>query len=447
MEQILTASSSLFLWLVDYTRDITILICLIFLFKLIVGKKLPPWWHYCIWLILLVRMVIPWEYKNLFNISSSIPDPISDKLLNILLFDEEMLKPVLNSSVSSAGQVWNISLPDILLFSWILGALIFVVFFLINNIKFWFNIKDEPSLTDSKSLAMLKECKEKMKISNNLKIIITDKVKSPSLFGYFQPRLLLPVGIFNKLNDTELTYIFMHELGHLKHHDVGISWLMTLLQVVHWFNPLVWFAFYRIRVDQESACDEYVLSQINYNKNAEYADAIFGFLDKFCRNRRMPAMVGILENKSQIKRRLIMIVNYRKHSKKITTMAIFMLIVTGFIFFTLTGYAKEKQSNMVGREINRPTTKQWPQVKPGDKADKSRIIIGITKEGDIWIDSQKVDIASMISRMARFNKEYPDGFVVIVGDRDTRLGTAIEVLDQVRMTGITNVTVALLKND
>lgn len=109
---------------------------------------------------------------------------------------------------------------------------------------------------------------------------------------------------------------------------------------------------------------------------------------------------------------------------------------------TVSSYAKEEQSNIPGREINRPTRQDWPQRKPGDKFDEFRIIILITKEGEIRIENKKVDIASMVSRMERFHKEYPDGIVLIAGYNDTRLGRTIEVLDKVRMIGITNVSVA-----
>lgn len=440
MGQFLSASPTLFLWLVDYTRDITIMICLIFLLKLIAGKKLPAWWHYCIWLILLVRMIIPWEYKNLFNISNFIPASISDNVVKIMLLDKEMLMPAITAGVYSDGQTWNIAAYNILLFSWIVCAMIFGAYVIYKNIRFWISTKNEPLLTDNKTLALLEECKDRMEIHTGPKIVITDKVKSPSLFGIFKPRLLMPKGILEKLNNTELTYIFIHELGHLKRHDMCVSWLITFLQIINWFNPFVWIAFYRIRIDQESACDEYVLSRITQNKSAEYANAIAGFLDKFCRNRRLPALVGILENKSQIKRRLAMIVNYRKHSKKITTAAIFMLIVTGFIFFTLTGFAKEEQSNIpTPREINRPTTDTV-------RKDDPNIIIRVTTEGELWIEDQQIDIGSIPSRMERFKKEYPDGNVVIYGNQEAPLGLAIGTYDEVRASGIDNVFISLAKD-
>jgi biopolymer transport protein ExbD len=251
--------------------------------------------------------------------------------------------------------------------------------------------------------------------------------------------------VLEKLTYSELTYVFMHELGHLKRHDIGVSWVVTLLQVFQWFNPFVWLAFYQMRIDQESACDASVLKRLKLDQSKDYAVSILGFLEKFCQNRQVSAMAGIMENKSQIKRRIAMILKHKKYSKKITATSIVMLFIAGFIFFTLTGYATEEQSNITGREFNRPTIQQWPQHKPGDKFDESRIIIIITKEGEISIDFKKVDIASMVSRMERFHKEYPDGFVLIAGYNDTPLGRTIEVLDKVKMTGVKNVSVATVK--
>ncbi len=90
-----------------------------------------------------------------------------------------------------------------------------------------------------------------------------------------------------------------------------------------------------------------VLSKIRHDQTKDYAGTIIGFIEKFCQNRQLPAMAGIMENKSQMKRRIAMIANYRKSPKKITFAAIVMLLVTGFIFYTLTGFAQESQGNKI----------------------------------------------------------------------------------------------------
>jgi beta-lactamase regulating signal transducer with metallopeptidase domain len=63
------------------------------------------------------------------------------------------------------------------------------------------------------------------------------------------------VGFLRSFSTEELRFVFLHELAHVRRRDILMSWLMALLQVVHWFNPLVWFAFSRWRADRELACD------------------------------------------------------------------------------------------------------------------------------------------------------------------------------------------------
>lgn len=340
MESLLPGLSTFFFWLMDYTIDISILICLIFIIKSIVSKKLPAWWHYSLWIILLLRMIIPWEFENPLNIPNVVPVSLGESLFESVLIEEEFIISELTTELSSNPQGWHVQVDEVLLFLWLTCAIIFGMYILVKNIKFWNAIKKEPLLTDKKVLSLLEECKNRMESRAPLKITVTDKVKSPALFGYIRPRLLLPVGVLEKLGNAELSYIFMHELGHLKRHDIGVSWVITFLHIFQWFNPFVWLAFYQMRVDQESACDASVLSRIKGNQSIDYASTIVGFLEKFCRNRKLPALVGILENQTQIKKRITMIINYRKYSKMMMFFSNTLLIIIGVIFFSLAG-AKE----------------------------------------------------------------------------------------------------------
>jgi TonB family protein len=280
-------------------------------------------------------MFIPLEFKRLLNLFNLVPVLTENSLFEL---------SAITIGASSKALRWNLHVNQALLFLWFIGVMVLGIYILSKNLNFWVIIKKQPLLIDKKMLDLLEECKSRMRINTVLGVIVTDKVKSPALFGYIQPRLLLPEGILEKHNDAELAYVFMHELGHLKRHDIGISWLLTIMQIIHWFNPLVWLAFYQMRVDQESACDASVLSRIKQNQSADYANAIIGFLEKFCQNRQLPALVGVLENKSQIKRRIAMITYYKILSRKMTFVAFLLLISIGFISFTLSCLSGVKQA-------------------------------------------------------------------------------------------------------
>jgi TonB family protein len=335
MEPLFSGLQTLFVGLLNYTIGVSIIIGLIFMIRFVTGKRLPAWWLYSLWLILLIRMLIPLEFGNLSNLFNYVPVLGESGLFEL---------SAITINVPSTTQGWGLPVENSLVFLWLAGVMVLGIYIFFKNLNFWIMIKQKSLLTDKRVLDLLEDCKRRMKINTVLGIIITEKVKSPALFGYIRPRLLLPEGILETLNDAELAYVFMHELGHLKRHDIGISWLLTLLQIIHWFNPLVWLAFYQMRVDQESACDASVLSRIKRDQRIDYANTIIGFLERFCRNRQLPALVGILENKTQIRRRIAMITYYKRFSPKMTYAAFALLISIGFISYTLSGCAGIKQA-------------------------------------------------------------------------------------------------------
>ena len=50
----------------------------------------------------------------------------------------------------------------------------------------------------------------------------------------------------------ELQFVLRHELTHIKRGDLPLNALLCVLLSLHWFNPLLWFAFFKARLDRES---------------------------------------------------------------------------------------------------------------------------------------------------------------------------------------------------
>jgi biopolymer transport protein ExbD len=111
-----------------------------------------------------------------------------------------------------------------------------------------------------------------------------------------------------------------------------------------------------------------------------------------------------------------------------------MIFILLIFFLVTTTFVKES-----GVEVNRPV------ASSAESKEETNIVIGVTKEGQVWIEGQPIDIRSVRSRMERFKHENPDGNVVITADKDSLFGDSIEVLDQVRLAQIKNVVVAATK--
>jgi len=105
---------------------------------------------------------------------------------------------------------------------------------------------------------------------------------------------------------------------------------------------------------------------------------------------------------------------------------IFFLVTTSFV----------KQSAV---EIQRPT------ARSAEKKEKINLMVEVSKDGIIFIEGKHMDIRSLRSRMKRFAAETPGGTVLIAADRQSQTGLVINILDQCRMAGIDNISVAAKK--
>ncbi len=104
-------------------------------------------------------------------------------------------------------------------------------------------------------------------------------------------------------------------------------------------------------------------------------------------------------------------------------MLIFFVVTTSFI----------KES---GVEVNRPS------AETAERQEQANILIAIRPNGEIWIDGRAIDVRAVRANIERLRAEFPEGQVVIQGDRAAQIGLLVRVMDQVRLAGITNVAIA-----
>ena len=69
----------------------------------------------------------------------------------------------------------------------------------------------------------------------------------------------MPTSLVEKLSPEGLRAALIHELAHIKRADLWVNAVQTVLQVIYFYNPFVWFANAIIRRTCEEAVDETVL--------------------------------------------------------------------------------------------------------------------------------------------------------------------------------------------
>jgi biopolymer transport protein ExbD len=101
------------------------------------------------------------------------------------------------------------------------------------------------------------------------------------------------------------------------------------------------------------------------------------------------------------------------------------------IFFIITAvFVKE-----AGLEVNRPTSFEQPQDE-----DSKSIQIQILENGEIWVDNRAVDVRAVRANVERLSAVNPDAGVLILAQTRAPTGTLVDVVDQVHLGGIQNIT-------
>lgn len=102
------------------------------------------------------------------------------------------------------------------------------------------------------------------------------------------------------------------------------------------------------------------------------------------------------------------------------------------IFFIVTSkFTKES-----GVDVSRP------EAATASSKEQANIVVGITNQGEVWIDGRAVAMGSVRAQIERLHAANPKGSVILVADKAAPTGITVEVLDHARLAGVENVSIA-----
>ncbi len=325
-------------WIIYSSLKGSILVVGIFLLRSALKNRLNGTWNYYMWFLLIIRLTIPYGFTKSFNLIFVMKNLLKNTYTRS---SEGLVKTYLkgnNSGISFSDMTKDYSLSidkeisyfnmDILFFLWLIGTIIFFMIFIYVNIKSRKKYSSANVVKDKKILDIFKFCKEKMKIKSNLKLIKDDKINSPMIYGIFKAYLILPERELKSLEEKDIRNIILHEMVHYKNKDTLVNIIMTFIQIVHWFNPIIWIGFAKMRKDREIACDTKVLSYLESWEHKEYGETIIKLLRNYNNRIVTSFSVGFLHNREYLKERINNIASFKNSSKKrilVGSIAIFFL--------------------------------------------------------------------------------------------------------------------------
>ncbi len=222
------------------------------------------------------------------------------------------------------------SYKDILLYTWLIGMIILFLLKIIPYIKFKSAIlKSSLEVQDIEILEIFNRCKDELNIGKNINLRNCQCIGSPMLIGIFNPTVLIP-----NTNEDEKTFkmIFLHELNHYKRKDILVKAFSFIVNVIHWFNPIVYILLKNMDIYCECSIDEKVVNEMEIEDRKYYGETILKLIDN-SNDRRYALTTAMSSNGMELKSRLENMLFFKKNSKKrliISLFAIVVIISSGF---------------------------------------------------------------------------------------------------------------------
>ena len=167
--------------------------------------------------------------------------------------------------------------------------------------------------------------------NRQVSIRLSDRITVPMVWGFLRPVILLPVDAAHWQTER-LRAVLLHELAHIKRWDWTMQIITQITCAVYWFNPLVWFASHRMRIEAEQACDDQVLNA--GFQSTDYAQHLFDIVRNVKTVGSVSRAAVAIARSSKIEGRLrtVLAENLNRHP---VTKAALAIGLFGLICFTV----------------------------------------------------------------------------------------------------------------
>lgn len=280
-------------------------------------QKSPMYFRKILWAFVGLRLVIPFSFQSSFSL---VPDKVPQTA-------DRVAGQVIADSVEK-----GLSFTDIIPILWIAIGFAFLIYGTISYIRLRLKILDGVLV--------------------NRNIYQSEKIQSPFVCGFIKPKIYLPYG----LDEATQNCVLKHEETHIKYADHIIKAVGFVVLCVHWFNPLVWAAYFLLCKDIELSCDENVIKKYDDTQCKEYAKALLDLGVNKVKLSACPIAFGEVS----IKKRIKSVISYKKASKALVLASLCLCIGVSLCFMTEPKEAlKEKTEELqVSEKTTEPITEK-----------------------------------------------------------------------------------------
>jgi beta-lactamase regulating signal transducer with metallopeptidase domain len=317
-----------FSWQLSMFWQVGLLIIIVAGLDLLIKKWVWPQVRYALWLLILVKLVLPPTLTSPTSFTAEIPFMVKQTAIKISQPQTpHAIKPVIvpvtepipadtttqpveiipapyTAPATPAGTF--LSGKTYVFFVWLAGVGILSGWLTIrlSNLRHQ-HLKDKQSNLPERLEDLLVSTARKLGLRKVPQAILTNKVCCPAVFGIFRPVLLMPADKLQNLTTQDAEHIFLHELAHIKRGDLFVHAVYMILQIAYWFNPLLWLIRKNLQNLRELCCDATV-ARLLKEKTIGYRQTLLETAKQLLAEPVDPGLglLGLFENSSWLVDRL-----------------------------------------------------------------------------------------------------------------------------------------------
>jgi beta-lactamase regulating signal transducer with metallopeptidase domain/Flp pilus assembly secretin CpaC len=113
---------------------------------------------------------------------------------------------------------------------------------------------------------------QRLRVRRAVVLLESALVEVPTVVGWIKPVILLPASALTGLNTEQLEAVLAHELAHIRRYDYLVNIAQTVVEILGFFHPALWWVSHKIRDERENCCDD--LAVRVYGDSVRYAKAL-----------------------------------------------------------------------------------------------------------------------------------------------------------------------------
>ena len=174
---------------------------------------------------------------------------------------------------------------------------------------------------------LLAQTSARLNVKRLPRVVLTDRVACPAVFGLLRPVLLIPAAKLKHMSQQDTEHILLHELAHIKRGDLWVHAVAMTLQILYWFNPLLWLIRRPLQNLRELCCDATVAKLLK-EKTPQYRETLLETARQLLAEPVDPGLglLGLFENSNWLITRLQWLEKNTWKNRKLRIVTIIALV-------------------------------------------------------------------------------------------------------------------------